>query len=626
MFSFFENRVDITAPPTTGSPPVGLIAFYRHFLGEYKRLFVTLFTVGLGLAMADAMVPVFIGQLVTLVGASNREAALAEAWPSLFWMLVVMAVFRPLLLLLDLLLRNSTLTPGVTSRLRWLSHWHVVRQSWRFFQNDHAGRLANRVMQTAGALRESAEAAVRAVWYIAMYGGTSLVLMGTADLWLALPTAAWFLGYGLCLWYFVPRLRGFASANAEAHSNLVGRIVDSYSNILTVKLFARANQEDGYVGEAVMAHNMAQQMHMRVITRFMFSLALLNTALLVGTAGAGLYLWVNGGIDAGTVAMALPLAWQITSMAGWVAWEVTGIFENVATVQEGMQTIAAQNTLLDAPDAKALKVTTGAIEFERVTFGYEGQAPIFKEFELSIRPGERVGLVGLSGAGKSTLASLLLRLFDTDSGRILIDGQAIKEVTQDSLRAAIGVVTQDTSLLHRSVGDNILYGRPDAEPEQLLSATRQARANEFIDNLKDQNHKQGYEATVGERGVKLSGGQRQRIAIARVLLKNAPILILDEATSALDSEAEQAIQEQLTGLMVGKTVITIAHRLSTLIQMDRLLVLDGGKIIEQGSHAELIAKNGLYASLWKYQSGNLLPTGNTLFGTRPRIGEMDDAE
>jgi ATP-binding cassette, subfamily B, multidrug efflux pump len=608
VFNFFERLASISAKPPKGYPPNTLVGFYRYFLAEHKRLFFALFAVGLGVALADAMMPVFIGQLVSLVAAQDRATALEHAWPKIALMLAVILVARPAIVLLDLLLRNNALVPVVTSRMRWLSHRLVVRQEWRFFQNDHAGRIASRVMQTPGSLRESTEASVRAVWYILMYGSTTLVLLSAADWRLALPTLIWFIAYAGMLRYFVPRLRIKAGENAEAHSTLMGRVVDSYSNILTVKLFAKASQEDAFVLQAIEGHDLAQRQHMRLITQFMFTLTLLNTLLIAATALIGIALWRFNFIDPGAVAMALPLTWQITTMAGWVAWEITGIFENIATVQEGMQTIASPLILVDAPNAPDLKVTSGAIQFENVSFGYTTERHVIKGFNLNIRSGERVGIVGRSGAGKSTLVSLLLRLFDCNAGKIRIDGQDISQVTQDSLRGSIGVVSQDTALLHRSVGENILYGRPDATQEQVLSAVNQAKASVFIEALSDEKERQGFDAAVGERGVKLSGGQRQRIGIARVLLKDAPILILDEATSALDSEAEQAIQEQLTALMEGKTVITIAHRLSTLMQMDRILVLDDGKLIDEGTHSELVQRNGLYAQFWQHQVGK-----NSLF-------------
>ena len=607
VFAFFESRLNPTARPGE-APPRGLLAFYWHYVRQAKQLFGAMFATGLVVALIDTLIPIFIGRLVRLMEAPDRAAALDEALPSLLLMAAVVLVGRPLALLLDSLVRNNAVVPNVTSLIRWQSHWHVVRQSWPFFQNDFAGRIANRVMQTSNAVRESVVSSIRAVWYIAIYGLSALVLMAVQDWRLALPTALWFVGYVVTLRRFVPPMRDLAKSSSELRSQVMGRVVDSYTNILTVKLFARARDEDQYVREVIDEHSGAIAAHMRLITIFMTTLSALNAMLLVGTAAIGVWLWGNGTIDAGTVATALPLAWAIANVAGFVSWEVTGIFENVGVVQEGMETIAVPHAMADKPGARELQVERGEIRFEHVTFTYgrnDGKK-VLDDLSLVVRPGERVGLVGRSGAGKSTLVNLLLRFHDMEQGSVRIDGHDIRGLSQESLRAAIGLVTQDTSLLHRSIAANIGYGRPGASMDEIVAAARKAQAHEFILGLQDWKGRTGYDAHVGERGVKLSGGQRQRIAIARVVLKDAPILVLDEATSALDSEVELAIQDQLLGLMEGKTVIAIAHRLSTIARMDRLIVLEQGVIAEQGTHAELLALNGHYAKLWSHQSGGFL--------------------
>ena len=604
----FQGRIQGTARPAAGAPPAGLLAFYWYFVRQTKGWFAAMFAASLAVALLDTVIPLFIGRLVSLMEAADRTAALAAQAPLLIGMVALVLVVRPLVLLIDVAIRHNALIPGATSLIRWQSHRHVIRQSWPFFQNDFAGRIANRVMTTAHALRESTMASIRAVFYIGAHGAAAFALMALADWRLGLPTLAWSAGYIAFLWYFVPKMRDLARASSEIRSIVMARVVDSYTNVLTVKLFARLADEDAYVRESIDEHQAAMGRHMRLITQFHFSLTVMNAALLVSTASIGIWLWAHGQVGAGVVATALPLAWQVANVSGWVSWEVTGIFENIGVVQEGMQTIAVPHSAADRPHATPLEVSRGDIRFEDVTFNYgrTGIAPVLDHLALEVRPGERVGLVGRSGAGKSTLVNLLLRFFDPEQGRIVIDGQDVAGVTQESLRAAIGLVTQDTSLLHRSIAANIRYGSPQATDAEVEAAARKAQAHDFICSLKDWRGNTAYAAHVGERGVKLSGGQRQRVALARVILKDAPILVLDEATSSLDSEVEVAIQEELLDLMQGKTVIAIAHRLSTIARMDRLIVLEAGRIVEQGTHAELLRMGGHYEKLWRHQSGGFL--------------------
>ena len=606
MFHFFERSLKPTAVPESAEPPAGLVAFYWHFARQAKPLFIGLFAVGFAVALIEVMIPVFIGKVVTLVTASKPEELLNTAWPWLLGMAGVLLVLRPLASTSQHLLMNQAIAANVSNRIRWQNHWHVSRQSWAFFQNDFAGRIATRVMQTGPAIRESLVSLLTAVWFILIYGTSSLILLASADRWLALPVLLWFAGYMIMLRIFVPRMRDKSKVMSETRSMLTGRIVDTYTNIVTVKLFARAKDEDGYVREAIDQHTGRFHESLRLNTLFALTLTLLNSMLVTSTGAFAIVLWRYGYVGVGTVAMALPMTMQIISASGWVAWQITDIFENIGVVQEGMLTIARPHTLVDRPDARALTVTRGEIRFENIRFGYGREFGLIDGLTLDVRPGEKIGLVGRSGAGKSTLVNLLLRFFDLEGGRILIDGQEISDVSQESLRAHISMVTQDTSLLHRSIRDNIRYGYPDASEAAIVAAAEMAHAHEFIVELEDWKGRRGYDAHVGERGVKLSGGQRQRVAIARVILKNAPILVLDEATSALDSEVEAAIQSSLSTLMRGRTVIAIAHRLSTIAQMDRLIVLDRGRIVEQGSHDELLRHNGHYASLWRRQSGGFI--------------------
>lgn len=610
MFRFLERSLKTTVTPDHPVPPPGLVAFYWHFARQAKGHFIGLFAAGLVVALLDVTIPVFIGQVVTLVTHTKPDDLLTTAWPTLLGMAVVLLVLRPLAFTTQHFLMNQAIAANVSNRIRWQNHWHVVRQSWSFFQNDFAGRIATRVMQTGPAIRESLVALLTAVWFILIYGTSSLILLASADRWLAVPVMLWFVGYIVMLRFFVPRMRDRSKTTSEARSMLTGRIVDTYTNIVTVKLFARAEDEDAYVREAIDHHTGRFHDLLRLNTWFALTLTLLNALLITATGAFAIVLWRLGHVQVGTVAMALPMTTQIVSASGWVAWQVTGIFENIGVVQEGMLTIARPHTLTDKADAKPLVVAHGEVLFDRVRFGYGRDSGLIDGLSLDVRPGEKIGLVGRSGAGKSTLVNLLLRFFDLEEGRILIDGQDISQVTQESLRKQISVVTQDTSLLHRSIRDNIRYGKPDASDADIVAAALMAHAHDFILDLEDQLGRRGYDAHVGERGVKLSGGQRQRIAIARVILKDAPIIVLDEATSALDSEVEAAIQSSLGVLMSGKTVIAIAHRLSTIAQMDRLVIIDQGRIVEQGTHDSLLRVDGHYAGLWRHQSGGFIVTSD----------------
>ncbi|MCC5072441.1 ABC transporter ATP-binding protein [Xanthomonas campestris] len=606
MFRWFESLIDTFPPIERQMPPRSVWRFYLHYLRPLWPILLATLIAGLLLALVEVAMFDFLGRIVDMLAEQPGPDFFRRHASELVWMAVITLVARPFFTGLHNLLVNQAIVPGLSNRSRWLMHNYVVRQSLAFFHNDFAGRIANRVMQTGTSLRESAVQMVDALWYIVVYTGSALWLFAQADPWLMAPLLCWLVVYVGLMAFFVPRMKARAWVASDARSKATGRIVDGYTNIATLKLFSHARREEAYVRDAIDELAVKHRLQTRVTTAMDTAIAIANGFLIVGTCGLALWLWSRGQISVGAITLATGLVIRIHNMSGWIMWTVNGIFEDIGSVQDGMQTIAQPLTVQDQPTALPLQVTRGAVHFDQIHFHYGKRGGVIAGLDLQVRAGEKIGLVGPSGAGKSTLVNVLLRLYDLEQGRILIDGQDIAQVTQESLRGQIGLVTQDTSLLHRSIRDNLLYGRPQATEAQLLDAVHKARADGFIDTLVDGEGRRGFDAHVGERGVKLSGGQRQRIAIARVLLKDAPILILDEATSALDSEVEAAIQDSLDALMSDKTVIAIAHRLSTIARMDRLVVMDGGRIVETGTHAELIAHGGLYARLWARQTGGFV--------------------
>jgi ATP-binding cassette, subfamily B, multidrug efflux pump len=622
VYRWFETRIDSFERGPIARPPQTLVPFFAHYLRPVWPVFVFLTAFALAGAAIEVALMAFVGRLVDLMRATPEpKAFFALHLNELLLMAFVAMILRPAISFVADLIKLQTINGPLNTRIRWQAHGYVLRQSLSFFQNDFAGRVAARVIQVGPAVRDVATNLCDVVvWVVILWSG-SFVLFAQADWRLVLPLVVWLLGYVVALRYFVPRISKMSNAMSEARSMLTGRIVDSYTNISTVKLFAHTDREDAYARDGMQEHLSRYQAQLRLNTTMELVLFTLNGAVLVFTTALALWLWSFGVVSIGSIAIVTGLIIRLMNMSGWFMWTLAGIFDNIGVVQESMAAISRDHQVVDAPDAKPLAVTAGEIRYDGLKFNYgktvaaEGAASnagkpsaggLIDNLSLRVAPGEKVGLVGRSGAGKSTLVNVLMRFYDVEGGRILIDGQNIAGVKQDSLRANIGMVTQDTSLMHRSVRENILYGRPDADEAAMIAAATKAQAHDFIQGLEDMRGRKGYDAHVGERGVKLSGGQRQRIAIARVLLKNAPILILDEATSALDSEVEAAIQEQLLNLMEGKTVIAIAHRLSTIAAMDRLVIMDDGQIIEEGTHAELLRRGGLYADLWARQSGGFL--------------------
>ncbi|TPL02044.1 MULTISPECIES: ABC transporter ATP-binding protein [unclassified Mesorhizobium] len=606
MFRWFENRLDPFPAAEPVEPPKTLVAFcVHHTRGVWPYIVVDAVLVA-AIAITEVWMFGFMGRIVDWLSAQNRETFLqTESW-KLAGMAFIVLFALPGTVWVRSLFNQQTMMGNYPMRIRWQVHRYLLKQSMAFYQDEFAGRIATKLMQTALAVRDCVMKVIDVLNYVIVYFLGMLFIVGSADLRLAAPLGVWLIGYIALLRYFIPRLGKVGEEQANARSTMTGRVVDSYANIQTVKLFSHARREATFAREGMAGFLDTVYRSMRLVTVLYGLLYILNSLLLLTVTAISLWLWLGEAVTIGAVAVVIGLVLRMWGMSQWIMWEMSGLFENIGTVQDGIQSISLPRLVEDRPGAKDISVSQGEIRFDDIRFHYGKQKGVIENLSLTVKPGEKVGIVGRSGAGKSTLVNLLLRFYDLEGGRILVDGQEIAAVTQDSLRAQIGMVTQDTSLLHRSVKENILYGRPDATDEMLIEAARRAEALDFIGGLSDHNGRKGFDAHVGDRGVKLSGGQRQRVAIARVMLKDAPILILDEATSALDSEAEAAIQENLYKLMQGKTVIAIAHRLSTIAAMDRLVVMDKGRIIEEGSHEELVAKGGLYAQLWQRQSGGFL--------------------
>ncbi len=606
MFRFFENLVDPFAPFDEQTPPKSLWAYLKSHYGPFRKLMIWMALTGVLVAMVETGLIFYTGRVIDLMNASEAPVFWAQHGFELLFAALFILFLRPLSIALNRLFLEQAFAGNMQAQVMWRSHKHLLGQSLGFFQSDFAGRLANRVMQLRVAVEDLTYMFFEGIWYALTYVAAALLILFQMDVRLALPLAIWVVAYGLYVRSVARKVALASEKLSDMRSLVTGRIVDSYSNIESVKLFAHGGNEETYALSAIKRFRIRFLQFVRLMTKMSFGLNMLNGALIVGVLGMAVWLWTQGEVSVGQVAAASALTVRLNGMSGWIMWLTIRMFEQMGVIREGLQSVAVPHDVVDAPAAPALKVSDGKIEFRDVSHHYGRDSGGLDHVSLEIPSGQKVGLIGRSGAGKSSLVNLLLRFRDAEQGEILIDGQNVAHVTQDSLRGAIGMVTQDSSLLHRSVRDNILYGRPDASEDQMIAAAKRAEAHEFILDLSDPQGRTGYDAQVGERGVKLSGGQRQRIAIARVILKNAPILVLDEATSALDSEVEAAIQQTLYGVMEGKTVIAIAHRLSTIAQMDRIIVLDQGRVVEDGPHEALLAKNGIYAGLWHRQSGGFL--------------------
>ncbi len=606
LFRWFETRIDPFPTDEPTKPPTGLMAFCLHYARPVWKPLAFMSLTSVAISIMEVMLFAFMGQLVDWLAEANRSTFMAEEGWTLFLMALFILVLIPLTILVGSLIIHQSLLGNFPMILRWQAHRYLLGQSLAFFQDEFAGRVATKVMQSSLAVREVVIKVLDVLLYVAVYFTSMVVLVASSDLRLSVPLICWLIAYIAALWVLLPRLKAISKRQADARAMMTGRVVDSYTNIQTVKLFSHARRELGYAQDSMQGFLETVHEQMRLVTILQVTVWSLQSLLLFSVGALSIWLWLQDAASLGIIAVSIGLVLRLGGMSHWIMWEVSALFEHIGTVQDGITTLAQSQDVTDDPKAKPLEVSSGEITFDHVRFHYGKAKGVIEDLSLVIKPGEKVGLVGRSGAGKSTIVNLLLRFYDIEGGRILIDGQDIVAVTQESLRASIGMVTQDTSLLHRSVRENILYGRPDAGEEDMRAAAVKAEADAFIEGLSDPTGRSGYDAHVGERGVKLSGGQRQRIAIARVLLKDAPILLLDEATSALDSEVEAAIQESLYRLMAGKTVIAIAHRLSTIAAMDRLIVLDQGRIVEQGRHEDLIKADGVYAHLWQRQSGGFI--------------------